>query len=294
MYRALWSVAKLIQGSASVVSGATIYKETTRRWTVFIVLWSTFVYSPVAHSSWNPEGIANKWGALDFAGGTPVHISSGTSSLAYTLFYRLQLHRYNKRQRASGGAERPSDNWFIREDKEHVPTVVIGTILLWIGWFGFNGGSALGANMRAVSAIISTHLAACAGGVTGAAIDYVYNQAALQQERIRRQSGGQPPLTQGELEIYRQKFLRRLVISFCNGAVTGMVAVTPAAGYISPYFAPIFGLLGSFCSSYAIRMSRHLFDTLDIFAIHAVSGFVGMLLTGIFARFVQNTLLFLC
>jgi Amt family ammonium transporter len=245
----------------------------------------------MAHSSWNPEGVANKWGALDFAGGTPVHISSGTSSLAYTLFYRVQLHRYNKRQRTQGKPEKPAQNWFVKEDKEHVPTVVIGTILLWIGWFGFNGGSALGANMRAVSAIVSTHLAACAGGVTGAAIDYVYNQVTLKQEKYKKEYLAQPSFTSEQLELYRQKFLKRLVISFCNGAVAGMVAITPAAGYVSPYFAPIFGLLGSFCSSYAIRMSKHLFDTLDIFAIHAIAGFVGMLLTGIFARYIRNTTL---
>ncbi|KAF2176446.1 Rh-like protein/ammonium transporter, partial [Zopfia rhizophila CBS 207.26] len=208
--------------TASIVSGATIYKERTSRWIIFIIAWTTFVYCPIAHWSWNPEGWGNKWGILDFAGGTPVHITAGTSAIAY-----------------------------------HVSTLLTGTTLIWIGWFGFNSGSALGANMRAVSACISTHLSACAGGITACLLESLYH-------------------------------LERLVVQFCNGAVVGLVSVTLAAGYISPYFAPIFGFISAFSSFYALRLSKYLFDTLNIFAIHAVGGFVSMILTAFFAQFVPS------
>lgn len=277
----------LTNRSASILSGATIYKERTLKWALFVVLWVTLVYCPIAHSSWSPDGWANKAGALDFAGGTPVHITAGTSALAYALFFRLQLHRYNRRARAQGSTERPVLNWIQKEDKEHVPTVVIGTVLLWLGWFGFNGGSAMGANMRAVSAIFSTQLAACAGGVSASLLDNLYNRAKLFEIEEEREQKGQPSLTESERDVYRQRFFKRMVLSFCNGVVAGLVAVTPAAGYISPYLAPIFGVFGSICSSYAIRLSKHLFDSLDIFAIHTVGGFVGMILTAFFAEYVS-------
>jgi len=271
---------------AAIVSGATIYKERTFSWLIFIIFWVTLVYCPIAHSSWSPKGWANKSGALDFAGGTPVHITAGTSALAYALFHRLQLHRYNRRQKLANGTEKPPSNWIQREDQEHVPTVAIGTILLWIGWFGFNGGSALGANMRAVSAIFSTHLAACAGGISASVLNGIYNHARLYEIKQIRINNAQPPLTAGELDSYRHRFFKRMVLSFCNGAVAGMVAITPAAGFVSPYFAPLFGVLGAVSSLYAIRLSKYLFDSLDIFAMHAVSGLVGMVLTAFFAEYI--------
>ncbi|ORX94107.1 ammonium transporter AmtB-like domain-containing protein [Clohesyomyces aquaticus] len=254
--------------TASLVSGATIYKERTLKWIIFVVFWVTLVYCPIAHWSWNPEGWGSKWGTLDFAGGTPVHICAGTSALAYSLFYLMQLHRYNG-QRADGGPRRSVDDWMQGDTNQHVSTVLTGTILLWIGWFGFNGGSALGANMRAVAACISTHLAACAGGITGCLLEAFYSWL---------QYGCTIP------DNRRREVLEQLVVQFCNGAVVGLVAVTPGAGYISPYYAPIFGLIGAFLSFYALKLSKYLFDTLDIFAIHAVGGFVGMILTAFFAR----------
>ncbi|KAF2676224.1 Rh-like protein/ammonium transporter [Lentithecium fluviatile CBS 122367] len=269
--------------TASVVSGATIYKQRTFKWLVFTVFWVTLVYCPIAHSSWSPDGWANKAGALDFAGGTPVHITAGTSALAYALFYRLQLHRWNRTERKANRSEKPVANWIQREGREHVPTVVIGTILLWIGWFGFNGGSALGANMRAVSAIFSTNLAACAGGISASLLDDIYSRAKMVEIREERRKSNLPPFTPAELDDFRHKFFKSMILSFCNGAVAGMVTVTPAAGYISPYFAPLFGLFGAISSAYASRLSKYLFDSLDIFAMHTVSGFVGMVLTAFFA-----------
>jgi Amt family ammonium transporter len=265
----------------SIVSGATIYKERTFNWLVFSIFWVVLVYCPIARSTWSPEGWANKAGVLDFAGGTPVHITAGTSALAYALFHRLQLHRYNQRE---GAVVKPIADWIQREDKEHVPTVVIGTVLLWIGWFGFNGGSALSANMRAVSAIFSTHLAACAGGISASLLDEIYNRANIFEVKERRRLRGLPALTERELENYRYKFFKRIVLSFCSGAVAGLVTITPAAGYVSPYFAPLFGLFGAISSSYATRFSKYLFDSLDIFALHTVSGLVGMTLTAFFAE----------
>lgn len=172
-------------------------------------------------------------------------------------------------------------NLLNRPFKPHnVVNVVLGTALLWIGWFGFNGGSALGANLRAVSACISTHLAACAGGVTGTLLEYI---AAF---RKGTDSG------------------RFSIIGFCNGAVAGLVAITPAAGYVSltfplrtlktalteqvPYWsAPIIGIAGSFFVALFQGISESYFDTNEIFVVHGVAGWVGMLLTAGFARYVN-------
>lgn len=275
---------------AAVVTGATIYKQKTWRWLTFAVLWVTLVYCPIAHSSWNPKGFANRAGALDFAGGTPVHITAGTSALAYSLFFRLQVHRYNRYAAAKNLTIRPEHNWVHRQEEReddvpplHVPTLTVGTVMLWLGWFGFNGGSALGANMRAVSAILSTQLAACAGGVSAAFLeDIIYAKLRMWAGDF---AGGDRKMT-GEVRArYKRPIFPRMVVSFCTGAVAGMVAVTPAAGYISPRFAPLFGLLGAVSSSYAVRLSKYLFDTLDIFAIHTVSGFVGMVMTAFFAEY---------
>ena len=197
---------------AAVVSGACFRKGRPLHFLIFIFIWSTFVYDPIARSSWNPVGWSNYWkgdvsGVFDFAGGTVVHINSASSSLAYSIFcsWKRKIFRMTPLQLA----EKDLIN---KPYKPHnVVNVVLGTALLWIGWFGFNGGSALGANLRAVSACISTHLAACAGGVMGTMIDYTgYTRSSR-----RLHDGG--------------KFS---ILGFCNGAVAGLVAITPAAGYV--------------------------------------------------------------
>jgi Amt family ammonium transporter len=198
-----------------VVSGAVIRKERPMHFLIFIFIWSTLVYDPIARWGWNPVGWANYWkgetsGSFDFAGGTVVHIVSATTSMVYSVFpkWRRQIFRM-KRQ-----LEEEDEKLLNQPSKPHnVVNVVLGTTLLWIGWFGFNGGSALGANLRAVSACISTHLAACTGGVMGCLFEYL---ATYMNQPLN--------------SVHRGKFS---IVSFCNGAVAGLVAITPAAGYVS-------------------------------------------------------------
>jgi len=179
-------------------------------------------------------------GGLDFAGGTPVHISSGMAGLAISIYLG---------KRRGYGTERLAY-------KPHNATyVVIGTVLLWFGWFGFNGGSALSANLRAIQACIVTNLAASVGGMTWMFWDY----------RIEKKWSA---------------------VGFCSGAVAGLVAITPASGFVGSPAAVAFGVLGGTACNFATQLKFVLGfdDTLDIFASHAVGGIVGNILTAFFAQ----------
>ncbi|KAH7324045.1 ammonium transporter AmtB-like domain-containing protein [Rhexocercosporidium sp. MPI-PUGE-AT-0058] len=247
--------------TAAVVSGAAIRKGRPLHFLVFIFIWSTLVYDPIARSSWNPVGWSNYWkgetsGVFDFAGGTVVHIVSATTSAVYSIFFkwRRTIFRLPPLQKVD-------EDSLNRPYKPHnVVNVVLGTAFLWIGWFGFNGGSALGANLRAASACISTHLAACAGAVMGSLLEY---------------------LAASRRDVDAGRFS---VVGFCNGAVAGLVAITPAAGYVPYWSAPIFGIAGSFFVALFQDISVVYFDTNEIFVVHGVAGWVGMLLTAGFAR----------
>ncbi|KAH8589651.1 ammonium transporter AmtB-like domain-containing protein [Bisporella sp. PMI_857] len=254
-------VYALFQGIGAIVSGAVIRKGRPLHFLVFIFIWSTFVYDPIARSTWNPQGWANYWkgetsGVFDFSGGTVVHIVSAVTAAVYSIFvkWRRQIFRLPPLQQAD------KDELNRTSNPHNVTNVILGTALLWIGWFGFNGGSALGINLRAVSACISTHLAACAGGATGTFIEYVFAKG-------RKADSG--------------KFS---IIGFCNGTVAGLVAITPAAGYVPYWSAPIFGITGSLCCAVIQNISSLYFDTNDILVIHGTAGLVGMLLTAGFAR----------
>jgi len=183
---------------------------------IFIFIWSTLVYDPIARWTWATQGWSNKWGVYDFAGGTAVHICSGASAAAFSLFYRYKNHKFERHLdmsvRRDNGRDSPSS----------VVKVVLGCTLLWVGWFGFNGGSALGANMRAVSACVSTHFAACAGGVTACLLERLNQTLHLKAKDKPTQE-----------EITRGKFS---IIAFCSGVVVGLVAITPAAGYVWTVF----------------------------------------------------------
>ncbi|AEO63090.1 uncharacterized protein THITE_2107955 [Thermothielavioides terrestris NRRL 8126] len=207
---------------------------------VFIFIWATIVYDPIAYWTWNANGWSFKMGGLDFAGGTPVHISSGAAALAYSLMLGKRTG-YNK---VNGLPYRP----------HNVTHVVLGTVFLWVGWFGFNGGSALGANLRAVMACIVTHTAACVGGFTWCLMDY-------------RLEG------------------KWSTVGFCSGAVAGLVAITPASGFVPPWSAVIFGIVSGIVCNLATKLKFLLGidDALDIFAEHAIGGIAGNLLTGLFA-----------
>jgi Amt family ammonium transporter len=204
---------------------------------IFIILWTTFIYSPIAHWVWNTGGWLGGLGAIDFAGGTVVHIAAGLSALAAALVI--------------GGRKKGTG-----EDKPHnVPFVILGMSLLWFGWFGFNAGSALAADGVAASALVVTNLAAAAAALSWMAIDW-----------IRK---GKPS-----------------AVGFSIGAVCGLVAITPASGFVGPISSIIIGLIAGGLSNFVAnwRVTRtKIDDTLDVFACHGVAGIWGSLATGLFA-----------
>lgn len=210
---------------------------------VFICIWSTLVYDPIARWTWSPQGWSNKWGNLDFAGGTAVHICAASTAASYSGFFRIRARLFRGHGFKATFLELQDRELGVRArspapthtgERENVDkaqsmvNVVIGTILLWVGWFGFNGGSALGANLRAVSACISTFLAACAGGVSWCALDWIL----ISLVRVAGRSRGEQTLNaeEGPKTTPPGKFS---VLGFCNGVIAGLVAITPAAGYIS-------------------------------------------------------------
>ncbi|KAJ2904442.1 hypothetical protein MKZ38_008115 [Zalerion maritima] len=207
---------------------------------VFIFVWSTIVYNPIACWTWNGNGWSAVMGGLDFAGGTPVHISSGTAALAYSLMLGKRTG-YNK---TNGLPYRP----------HNVTHVVLGTVFLWVGWFGFNGGSELAANERAAMTCLVTHIAACMGAITWCLLDLRLDN-------------------------------KYSVIGFCSGAISGLVAITPGSGFVSPWAAVIFGIVGGIVCNFATKLKFLIGvdDALDIFAVHGIGGFAGNLLTGLFA-----------
>jgi Amt family ammonium transporter len=227
-----------------LVVGAVAERIRFTSYILFIALFSLLVYAPIAHWTWHPDGFLFKMGVLDFAGGTVVHISAGCAALAGALVLkRRQVHIENK--------EIPPAN---------IPYVLIGTGLLWFGWFGFNAGSALAANSLAVSAFASTNTAAAAAGLSWMFFD------ALR---------GKKPS----------------VLGFCIGAVVGLVAITPAAGFVAVPQSIFIGVLAAIISNVAVyyKQKSSLDDTLDVFPCHGIGGIVGILLTGIFATKAVNT-----
>lgn len=221
-----------------LVVGAVAERIRFTSYILFIALFSIFVYAPIAHWTWHPHGFLYQWGVLDFAGGTVVHISAGCAALAGAMV--LKRRRAHIEQR-----EIPPAN---------IPYVLIGTGLLWFGWFGFNAGSALGANALAVSAFATTNTAAAAAGLSWMFFDV---------------ARGKKPS----------------VLGFCIGAVVGLVAITPAAGYVAIPQSIFIGVIAAIISNAAVyyKGKSKLDDTLDVFPCHGLGGMVGLLLTGIFA-----------
>lgn len=217
------------------------FAERVRFWgyLVFVGLWCVFIYAPLAHWTWHPDGFLFKMGVLDFAGGTVVHISAGCAALAGAMV----LGR--RKSHIEGKSFSPAN----------IPYVILGTGLLWFGWFGFNGGSALGANNLAVKAFVNTNLASAAAAIAWILVDTMR---------------GHKPSALGA----------------CIGAVVGLVAITPACGFVD--FGPsiFIGFVAALVSNYAVvRKSRSdLDDTLDVFPCHGVGGMVGMVMTAVFAR----------
>lgn len=218
----------------ALITGAFAGRIKFISYLLFICLFSLFIYAPLAHMTWHPDGLLFKLGVLDFAGGTVVHMSAGWAALACALF----LKRRNK----------------LDHNPARITYVMIGTGLLWFGWFGFNAGSAFGANNLAATALATTTTASAAAAFAWIAFD------------IAR---GKKPTAMGT----------------CIGAVVGLVAITPAAGYISIPHSIAVGVFSSIVSSLMVelRSRTSIDDTLDVFPCHGVGGIMGMLLTGVFA-----------
>ncbi|MBD0277024.1 MAG: ammonium transporter [Flavisolibacter sp.] len=227
-----------------LVVGAVAERIRFTSYILFIALFSLLVYAPIAHWTWHPDGFLFKMGALDFAGGTVVHISAGCAALAGAMVLkRRQVHIEQK--------EIPPAN---------IPYVLIGTGLLWFGWFGFNAGSALAASPLSVSAFGTTNTAAAAAGLSWMFFDVM--------------RGKKPS-----------------VLGFCIGAVVGLVAITPAAGFVAIPQSIFVGVVAAIISNIAVyyKQRSKLDDTLDVFPCHGIGGVVGMLLTGVFATKAVNS-----
>jgi Amt family ammonium transporter len=225
----------------ALITGAFAERMKFSALVIFTALWSLFVYCPVAHWLWGGGWLA-ALGAMDFAGGAVVHISSGISALVCVLVLGA---------RQGYGVDYMAPH--------NLPMVLLGTGLLWFGWFGFNAGSALGANDTAVAAFLATHVAAATGALAWLAVEWVHR--------------GTPT-----------------VLGIASGAVAGLAMVTPGAGYIGPWSAVAVGLLaGSMCYWAIIKKGAFGYDdSLDVFGIHGMAGVGGMLLTGFLASKAVN------
>ena len=222
----------------ALVVGATAERISFKAYVLFMILFSILIYSPIAHWTWHPDGLLFKMGVLDFAGGTVVHISAGCAALAGAILLKRRKTHIQKEE------IKPA----------RIPYVLLGTGLLWFGWFGFNAGSALAANSLAVNAFANTNTASAAAGLSWIFFDSLR---------------GRKPTALG----------------FCIGAVVGLVAITPAAGYVGLPQSVFIGFIAAICSNLAVHWKgkTSIDDTLDVFPCHGIGGIVGMICTGIFA-----------
>lgn len=227
----------------ALVTGSMAERINFRSYVLFMVLFSVLIYSPLAHMTWHPEGLLFRLGVLDFAGGTVVHMSAGWAALAGALYLKRRKSHLE-------------DNFL---PPANIPFVLLGTGLLWFGWFGFNAGSAIGASSLAVSAFATTNTAAAAAGLSWVLFD------AAKGKKVSS-------------------------LGFCIGAVVGLVAITPAAGFVTVPVSLFMGTVAGMFSNYVAHWKAKgtLDDTLDVFPCHGVGGMVGMLMTGIFASRAVN------
>jgi ammonium transporter, Amt family len=223
--------------TVALVAGSVADRMRFSAYLLFSIGWFIFVYVPLAHWVWG-GGFLGRMGVLDFAGGLVVHLSAGIGGLV-----------------AAGVIGRRHGYGIENLSPFDLSLAVVGTGLLWVGWFGFNGGSALGANSRAVMAIIATHLAACAGALTWGALEW----------KIRRKPS---------------------VLGMISGAVAGLGTITPASGFVAPWHGIVIGVIAGLVCFWACTWLKHRFrydDSLDVFGVHGVGGLTGTLLTGVFA-----------
>ncbi|MBI2521850.1 MAG: ammonium transporter [Bdellovibrio sp.] len=219
----------------ALVSGGFAERVRFSSYLIFIVLFSLFIYSPLAHMTWHPDGLLRSWGVLDFAGGTVVHISAGMAALAGSIYL-------GPRQEIS-------------HNPPHIPYVILGTGLLWFGWFGFNAGSSLAANDVAVLAFLNTTVASSV-----AMMSWIFFEK-LQGKKVSS-------------------------LGACVAAVVGLVAITPGAGFVNTGSSILIGFIASLASNLALHFKTKtgVDDTLDVFPCHGLGGILGMILTGIFAK----------
>ena len=231
--------------TVALITGSFAERMKFKALMLFAILWSTFIYSPLAHWVWG-GGWLGAMGALDFAGGAVVHISSGFGALVCALVLGPR--------KGYGSEPMPPHN---------LPMTVIGTGLLWFGWFGFNAGSALGANDIAAAAFVATHIAAAAGGLSWMVAEWVHRGT---------------PTTLGVL----------------SGIIAGLATVTPGAGFLGPLSAMVVGLVaGAVCYLAVVwKVKLGYDDSLDVVGIHGVGGFMGILATGLFASIGAQGLFF--
>ncbi len=225
----------------ALITGTFAERVRFKSYIIFLVLFSLLIYAPLAHMTWHPDGFLFKLGVLDFAGGTVVHMSAGFAALAAAIYLR------NKKE--------------IKEaiSPANIPFVLLGTGLLWFGWFGFNAGSALGAGPLAASAFATTNTASAAAGLCWVLLDSVR---------------GKKPSALG----------------FCIGAVVGLVAITPAAGFVTIPSSLFIGTIAAIISNVVVHWKSRtsLEDTLDVFPCHGVGGAVGMVMTALLANTAVN------
>ncbi|HKK39168.1 MAG TPA: ammonium transporter [Cryomorphaceae bacterium] len=219
----------------ALITGSMAGRIRFRSYILFMVLFSLLIYSPLAHMTWHPDGLLRNWGVLDFAGGTVVHMSAGLAALAGAVILGKRKEQVL--------------------EHANVPFVILGTGLLWFGWFGFNAGSALGANADAVIAFANTNIASATAMITW---------------------------------MFYERMLGRKMsaVGACVGAVVGLVAITPAAGFVNIGQSMFIGFIAALISNWAIQWKNKssIDDTLDVFPSHGVGGIVGMVLTGVFAK----------
>lgn len=220
----------------ALITGSFAERVKFTSYLIFMCLFAIFIYSPLAHWTWHPEGFLRKWGVLDFAGGSVVHMSAGFAALAGA--YILGKRENNNHQPAN------------------IPFILLGTGMLWFGWFGFNAGSALAANGLAVLAFATTNMASASAMITWVMFD------ALVGRKIS-------------------------AMGACIGAVVGLVAITPAAGFVNLGQSVFIGFAAAIISNLAVYYKQKrtsLDDTLDVFPCHGIGGIVGMILTAVFAK----------
>lgn len=227
----------------AIICGAFAERMKFKTFIVFIAVWCILVYCPVAHWVWSENGWLRKIGSLDFAGGTVVHMSSGITALIVAIMIKPRR-----------GFPREA---FI---PHNLVLTAFGAGMLWVGWFGFNAGSAIAAGQLSTVAFVSTHCAAAAGTVAWVLYDWIFRD-------------------------------KPTLLGAASGAVAGLVAITPAAGFVSPSAGIIIGLVGGVACAWTVgwRARKGIDDALDAFGVHGVGGTIGAILTGVFASHVLNS-----